>query len=87
MRPKGQKQHIIVDTLELVLCVVIQSASVQDRVGATAIIEKLTECRIIERTLVWLDTNRRTAKNNERYSHTSETIVHWSSIPIMLNHF
>jgi transposase len=122
-----------VDTLGLVLCVVIQSASLQDRVGAKAVIEKLTECWkkivklfadggymgklmeevkkafsidieiikrtqestfkvlpkrwIVERTFAWLDTNRRTAKNYERYSHTSETIVHWAAIRIMLNHF
>src|SRR5688500_18885713 len=41
---KGQKRHIIVDALGLMLCVVIQSASLQDRVGAVAVIEKLTEC-------------------------------------------
>ena len=132
-RIKGQKRHLIVDTLGLVLCVVIQSASVQDRVGAIAVIEKLTECWkkivklfadggymgklieevkkaftidieiikrtetgnftvlpkrwIVERTFAWLDTNRRTAKNYERYSSTSQTIIHWASIRIMLNHF
>ena len=41
---KGQKRHIIVDTLGLVLCVVIQSASVQDRVGAKEVIGQLTGC-------------------------------------------
>lgn len=130
---KGQKRHIVVDTLGLVLCVVIQSASVQDRVGAVAVIEKLkegwkkmaklfadggymgklieevkkaffidieiikrTEASnfkvlpkrwIVERTFAWLDTNRRTAKNYERHSNPSETIVHRASIRIMLNRF
>jgi putative transposase len=40
---KGIKRHIIVDTLGLILAVVIQSASVQDRDGAINVIDKLTE--------------------------------------------
>ena len=40
---KGIKRHIIVDTLGLILAVVIQSASVQDRDGAASVVEKLTE--------------------------------------------
>ena len=40
---KGIKRHIIVDTLGLILAVVIQSASVQDRDGAISVIEKLFE--------------------------------------------
>src|SRR4029078_5252043 len=40
---KGIKRHIIVDTLGLILAVVIQSASVQDRDGAISVIDKLTE--------------------------------------------
>jgi putative transposase len=40
---KGIKRHIIVDTLGLVLAVVIQSASVQDRDGAVSVITKMTE--------------------------------------------
>lgn len=42
-RVKGIKRHIIVDTLGLILAVVIQSASVQDRDGAISVIDKLTE--------------------------------------------
>jgi putative transposase len=38
---KGIKRHIIVDTLGLILAVVIQSASVQDRNGAIDVIKKL----------------------------------------------
>ena len=40
---KGIKRHIIVDTLGLVLAVVIQSASVQDRDGAIEVIGKMAE--------------------------------------------
>jgi len=40
---KGIKRHIIVDTLGLILAVVIQSASLQDRDGATSVVEKLSE--------------------------------------------
>lgn len=40
---KGIKRHIIVDTLGLVLAVVIQSASVQDRDGAVAVVTKMLE--------------------------------------------
>jgi putative transposase len=40
---KGIKRHIIVDTLGLVLAVVIQSASVQDRDGAIEVVEKMVE--------------------------------------------
>ena len=42
-RIKGIKRHIIVDTIGLILSVVIQSASVQDRNGALSVVEKLTE--------------------------------------------
>ena len=40
---KGIKQHIIVDTLGLVLAVVIQGASVQDRDGAVDVVNKMLE--------------------------------------------
>src|SRR4051812_5689649 len=40
---KGIKRHIIVDTLGLILAVVIQSASVQDRDGAINVVDKLME--------------------------------------------
>ncbi len=38
---KGIKRHIIVDTLGLILAVVIQNASLQDRDGASSVIEKM----------------------------------------------
>lgn len=40
---KGIKRHIIVDTLGLILAIVIQSASIQDRDGAQSVIEKMKE--------------------------------------------
>ena len=40
---KGITRHIIVDTLGLILAVVIQSASIQDRDGAMDVIDKLFE--------------------------------------------
>ncbi len=40
---KGIKRHIIVDTLGLILAVVIQNASVQDRDGAVDVVNKLFE--------------------------------------------
>ena len=40
---KGVKRHIIVDTLGMILSVVIQSASVQDRDGAPSVVEKMKE--------------------------------------------
>lgn len=40
---KGIKRHIITDTLGLVLAVVIQSASVQDRDGAAEVVNKMAE--------------------------------------------
>ena len=42
-RIKGIKRHIIVDTLGLILAVVIQSASVQDRNGGIDVVQKLVE--------------------------------------------
>ena len=40
---KGIKRHIIVDTLGLILAVIVQSASVQDREGAIEVMNKLCE--------------------------------------------
>jgi putative transposase len=130
---KGIKRHIIVDTLGLVLAVVIQSASLQDRDGALEVIEKMVESWrniiklfadggyrgkllesvktkfkieleiikrnelhtfkilpkrwIVERTLSWIDANRRNSKNYERLNDTAVAMVQLSSIKIMLNRF
>jgi putative transposase len=40
---KGIKRHIIVDTLGLILSVVIQSASIQDRDGSVDVVSKMLE--------------------------------------------
>jgi putative transposase len=128
---KGVKRHIIVDTTGLVLAVMIQSASLQDRDGAREVIKKvkknwgriikmfgdggyrgklvewakqemeidleivkrneLTKFKvlpkrwIVERTLAWLDTNRRNSKFYERLNDTGIAMIHWSAIRIMLN--
>ena len=37
----GRKRHIVVDTLELLLCVIVHVASIQDRDGARLVLEKL----------------------------------------------
>ena len=42
-RIKGIKRHIIVDTLGLILAIVIQDASVQDRDGASQVIKQMRE--------------------------------------------
>ncbi|MGP2553832.1 transposase [Mucilaginibacter rubeus] len=42
---------------------------------------------IVERTFAWIDTNRRAAKNYERFNDTSVAIIHLSAIRIMLNRF
>jgi putative transposase len=43
---KGIKRHIIVDTLGLILAVVIQDASLQDREGAPQVIQQMKEAWI-----------------------------------------
>jgi transposase len=51
---KGQKRHIAVDTLGLLLCVVVTAASVQDRDGAHPLLARLRE-KFSTITLVWAD--------------------------------
>lgn len=132
-RIMGIKRHIVTDTLGLVLMVVIHSASVQDRDGAKAVMEKLKQCWksirilfadggyrgklvewakqlhglslliikrdklhtfkvppkrwIVERTFAWIDANRRSAKNYERLTETSQAVVQLAAIRIMLKRF
>lgn len=52
---KSIKRHIIVDTLGLILAVVIQSASVQDRDGAVDVVNKLIESwkKVIKNICRW----------------------------------
>ena len=40
-KTKGRKRHIAVDTLGLLLVIVVHAASIQDRVGAKAVLIKL----------------------------------------------
>jgi transposase len=51
---KGQKRHIVVDTLGLLLCVIVTAASVQDRDGAHPLLALLRE-KFSTISLVWAD--------------------------------
>jgi transposase len=51
---KGQKRHVAVDTMGLLLCVIVTAASVQDRDGAHTLLARLRE-RFSTITLVWAD--------------------------------
>ncbi|WP_220183382.1 IS5 family transposase [Sphaerisporangium album] len=51
---KGQKRHVVVDTLGLLLCVIVTAASVQDRDGAHPLLALLRE-KFSTITLVWAD--------------------------------
>jgi transposase len=51
---KGQKRHIAVDTLGLLLCVSVTAASVQDRDGALRLLARLRE-KFSTVALVWAD--------------------------------
>ncbi|MFI7136192.1 IS5 family transposase [Nonomuraea sp. NPDC050153] len=51
---KGQKRHIAVDTLGLLLAVIVTAASVQDRDGAHPLLARLRE-KFSTITLVWAD--------------------------------
>jgi transposase len=51
---KGQKRHVVVDTLGLLLCVIVSAASVQDRDGAHPVLALLRE-KFSTITLVWAD--------------------------------
>ena len=79
---KGIKRHIIVDTLGLVLAVVIQSASVQDRDGAVEVVNKLCESwkKVVKifadggytgKLIDTLKTKFKNSKNYERLNNTS----------------
>jgi putative transposase len=50
----GRKRHIVVDTLGLVLAVVVQAASLQDRVGAKEVLMEL-KGRFPRLRLIWAD--------------------------------
>jgi transposase len=53
-RTRGRKRHIAVDTLGLLLVVMVTSASVQDRHGGKAILERVA-ARFGSIALVWAD--------------------------------
>ncbi|MGW4411581.1 IS5 family transposase [Nonomuraea sp. NPDC004702] len=51
---KGQKRHVVVDTLGLLLCVIVTAASVQDRDAAHPVLALLRE-KFSTLRLVWAD--------------------------------
>jgi transposase len=53
-RTRGRKRHIVTDTLGLLLAVMVTSASVQDRHGGKAILERLA-ARFTSVALIWAD--------------------------------
>lgn len=53
-KTKGQKRHIVVDTLGLVLCVLVTNASVQDRDAGHPLLARLRE-KFSTLALVWAD--------------------------------
>jgi transposase len=53
-RTRGRKRHIVTDTLGLLLAVMVTSASVQDRHGGKAILERLA-ARFPGIALIWAD--------------------------------
>jgi transposase len=53
-RTRGRKRHVAVDTLGLLLVVMVTSASVQDRHGGRAILER-TAARYPSIALIWAD--------------------------------
>jgi len=50
----GRKRHIVVDTLGLLLLVMVHRADIQDRDGACALLQKLSEV-MTRLQLVWAD--------------------------------
>lgn len=53
-RTRGRKRHIVVDTLGLLLVVMVTSASVQDRHGGKAILDRVA-ARFSSIALIWAD--------------------------------
>jgi transposase len=51
---KGQKRHIAVDTLGLLICVIVTAASVQDRDGGAVLLARLRE-KFSTIAVVWAD--------------------------------
>ena len=54
-RVKGLKRHVVVDVLGLVVCVVVHSAALPDRVGARLVLSKAHALGLPRVRLVWAD--------------------------------
>ena len=72
---KGRKRHVLVDTLGLLLNVVVHSADIQDRDGASLVLDKRTRARFpfIER--IFADTGYRAAKTTKAVAATGTWVV------------
>jgi putative transposase len=129
---KGRKQHIITDTMGLLLAVVVHAANIHDSQSAFSVIERLKyrfsrmtkiiadggyrgelaekikrtfgwmlevvlrsdsskgfqvlpKRWIVERTFAWFESYRRLSKDYEFNTDTSETMIQFTMIKLMLN--
>jgi putative transposase len=129
---KGRKQHIITDTMGLLLSVVVHAANVHDSKGAFSVVERLKsrfsrmtkiiadggyrgelaenikrafgwtfevvlrsdsekgfqvlpKRWIVERTFAWFESYRRLSKDYEFNTDTSETMIQFAMVKLMLN--
>ena len=89
-RQKAVKQHIIIDTLSLILVVVVHAANIHDSKGTIEVIANLKGRfpklrRIVERTFSLLESFRKLSKDYEVLPETSQTMIYQTMIQIMLN--
>jgi len=129
---KGRKQHIITDTMGLLLVVVVHAANIHDSKSASEVIsnlrgrfdklkkifadggyrgelinhikqtfgwaidivlrsdnnksfEALPKRWVVERTFAWFESYRRLSKDYEYLTDTSETMIQFAMIKLMLN--
>ncbi len=85
-RQEGQrrKRHIAVDTTGLLLEVLITPASVQDRDGGRPLLFNLKRARwVVERTLAWITSYRRCARDYARLPAHHQAAVYWAMTILM----
>jgi transposase len=73
---KGRKRHVVTDTSGLLVGVVVHPADIQDRDRAGTV---LLRRWVIERTLAWLNRNRRLAKDFETSIASATTWIYIAS--------